>query len=79
MDPFYEEFRVLSKMCCGLNKSAPKKKGNTYPLLISTVPLHVRSNCNIIKTNLKGSLLDLGGTGVGFGKSGLSYGSATDF
>lgn len=80
MEPFNEEFIVLSKMCCGLNKSTPKKKRNTYPLLISIVQLQVKSNCNIIKTNLKGCLLlSLGSIGVGFGKSGPIYGSATDF
>lgn len=64
----------------GLNKSAlKKKKEKVYPLLISPVRLQVRSNHNVIRAGLKASLLlDLDGIGAGFGKSGLSYGSATD-
>lgn len=39
----------------------------------------MRSNCNAVRVDLKESLLlDLDGVGVGFGKSGLGYGSATD-
>lgn len=71
-------------MWCGLNKSALKKTDNNnnkvYPLLISPVRLQVRSNHSVIRADLKACLLpDLDGIGVGYGKAGLSYSSATDF
>lgn len=70
-------------MWCGVNNSALKEKERekkAYPVLISPVRLQVRANCNLVRDDSKASLLlNLDEIGVGFGKSGLSYDSATNF